>query len=77
MRSDPIVISTYDAAWPRSFENQRDRIEPVLRPWLARPIEHIGSTSIPGLAAKSIIDMVAVVHTTDRLEDVVDPLRRR
>ncbi|MGH9281716.1 MAG: GrpB family protein, partial [Acidimicrobiales bacterium] len=45
----------YDPGWRRSFETERDRIEPALRPWLARPVEHIGSTSIPGMAAKAII----------------------
>jgi GrpB-like predicted nucleotidyltransferase (UPF0157 family) len=75
MRRDPIVISAYDPLWPSAFENQRKRIEPVLHRWLARPIEHIGSTSIPGMPAKPIIDMVAVVHTTGRLEEAVDSLR--
>lgn len=74
MRLDPIAISPYDPVWPDAFERERDRIEPVLRPWLARPIEHIGSTSIPGLAAKAIIDMVAVVHTMDDLDTAVGSL---
>lgn len=74
MRLDPIVISPYNPLWPRDFETERERIEPVLRPWLARPIEHVGSTSIPGMAAKAIIDMVAVVHTREHLANAIGPL---
>jgi GrpB-like predicted nucleotidyltransferase (UPF0157 family) len=58
-RRDSIKIVPYSESWPLAFEEQRERVERVLRPWLRRPIEHIGSTSVPGLAAKSIIDMLA------------------
>jgi GrpB-like predicted nucleotidyltransferase (UPF0157 family) len=58
-RHDPIEIVPYDAGWPVAFEQQRSRVEPVLRPWIVGPVEHIGSTSIPGMPAKPIIDMLA------------------
>ena len=64
MRLDPIIISPYDASWPARFETQRQRISPVLRPWLTRDVEHIGSTAVPGLSAKAIVDMLAVVSDT-------------
>lgn len=76
MRLDPIVITPYDPMWPNAFARERDRLEPVLRRWLERPIEHIGSTSIPGMPAKAIIDMVGVVSTMDHLDEAIDPLRR-
>ena len=55
-RHDPIKILPYDVSWPDAFEQQRTRIEPALLPWLTGPVEHIGSTAVPGLAAKPIID---------------------
>jgi len=58
-RRDPIHIVPYDPNWPAAFEEQRSRVETVLCPWLVGPVEHIGSTSVPGLAAKPIIDMLA------------------
>lgn len=61
MRLDRIKIVEYDARWPALFEEQRRRVEPVLRDYLVQPIEHIGSTAVPGLPAKAIIDMAAVV----------------
>jgi len=60
-RRDPIHIVSYDPGWPAAFEQQRSRVESALRPWLVGPVEHIGSTSVPGLAAKPIIDMLARV----------------
>ena len=66
MRQDLITVVPYDASWPESFGRQRAVLEPVLAAVLAGPIEHIGSTAVPGLAAKPIIDMLARVgdHTS-------------
>lgn len=45
------------------FEQQRGTVTQALGDYLARPVEHVGSTSVPGLPAKPIIDMLAVVHS--------------
>ena len=74
MRLDPIVMSSYHPRWPQSFAEERDRIEPVLSPWLVRPIEHIGSTSVPGMPAKAIIDMVAAIGVIEDVLGAIDPL---
>jgi GrpB-like predicted nucleotidyltransferase (UPF0157 family) len=55
-----VVVVDYDAEWPRRFEDLRARIWPVVADVAVR-IEHVGSTSVPGLAAKPIIDMTVVV----------------
>jgi len=55
-----IVIAEYDPAWPRQYEAHARVIRDLLGGTLLR-IEHVGSTSVPGLAAKPIIDMLAVV----------------
>lgn len=67
-RLDPIEIVPYRPGWPAAFEAQRQRVEPVIRPWLHGTVEHIGSTAVPGLAAKPIIDMLGCV---DRYADGV------
>jgi GrpB-like predicted nucleotidyltransferase (UPF0157 family) len=59
VRQDPIVIEAYDPGWADSVRIQKAAVE-VLRDWLVAPVEHIGSTSVPGLPAKPIIDMLAV-----------------
>lgn len=58
--SGKVVLVDYDPAWPRLFARESERINSILgRNALA--IEHVGSTSVPGLAAKPIIDIVLVV----------------
>lgn len=54
--SSPIVIEDYDPHWQGQFELLRARIAAALGP-LAAAIEHVGSTAVPGLAAKPIIDI--------------------
>jgi GrpB-like predicted nucleotidyltransferase (UPF0157 family) len=56
-----IVVVDYDAAWPSTFETLRSRAWEVVADF-ALSIEHVGSTSVPGLAAKPIIDMSVVVR---------------
>ena len=59
-----IVVVDYDPNWPNIFDALRERIWPVLS-GCATSIEHVGSTAVPGLAAKPIIDMTVVVPASD------------
>jgi GrpB-like predicted nucleotidyltransferase (UPF0157 family) len=61
MPDEPIHIAAYDPAWPSRFQEEKAALEQALAPWLAGPIEHIGSTAVPGLRAKPIIDIMAGV----------------
>lgn len=56
----PIVLVPYDPRWPALFDREAGRIRAALD-GLAIRVEHVGSTSVPGLAAKPIIDIVLVV----------------
>jgi GrpB-like predicted nucleotidyltransferase (UPF0157 family) len=56
----PIVLVEYDPRWPAIFDREADRIRARLAS-LAIRVEHVGSTSVPGLAAKPIIDIVLAV----------------
>src|ERR671935_78886 len=55
-----IELADYDPEWPRLFRREADRIRAVLGERVVR-LEHVGSTSGPGLAAKPIIDILLVV----------------
>lgn len=55
-----VVVVDYDPAWPKLFERLRDRVAAALGPMVIA-IEHVGSTSIPNMPAKPIIDMDVVV----------------
>jgi GrpB-like predicted nucleotidyltransferase (UPF0157 family) len=66
-----VVIADYDPEWPRRFDLERQRISEALGAGAIR-IEHIGSTAVPGLAAKPIIDvLVAVADPED--EGMIGP----
>ena len=58
-----IEIIEYDPVWVERFVEQRVRLDVVLAPWLAGTVEHIGSTSVPGLRAKPIINILAPVKS--------------
>ena len=68
------IVVPYDPEWPRLFEAERARLQKVLAPWLERGIHHIGSTSVPGLAAKPIIDMIAGVRDLEEARAAFEPL---
>lgn len=56
-----ITIVNYDPAWPQEFETIRSSLQSNLGP-LALRIDHIGSTSVPGLGAKDVIDVQITVR---------------
>jgi GrpB-like predicted nucleotidyltransferase (UPF0157 family) len=61
-RSTPVVLAAYAAAWPALFERERALIEAAAGD-VAVGIEHVGSTSVPGLLAKPKIDIAFGVRT--------------
>jgi GrpB-like predicted nucleotidyltransferase (UPF0157 family) len=58
----PIVIAAYDPAWTSLFAQERAKLAALLGP-LVLAIEHVGSTAVPGLAAKPIIDLMVGVRS--------------
>src|SRR5688572_16523747 len=74
MRRDPIVIVDHDPSWAASFEGERDRVTSALGALLVRPVEHIGSTAVSGLAAKPIVDMLAVVEAIEAVDPKTDAM---
>jgi GrpB-like predicted nucleotidyltransferase (UPF0157 family) len=56
-----IVIADYDPVWSRRFGREEAKIRGALGP-AALSVEHVGSTSVPGLAAKPIVDILLVVE---------------
>lgn len=62
---NPIVIAEYDPAWPELFRAERDLILRTCDDGVFVRIEHVGSTAVPGLAAKPIIDIMPGVRSLD------------
>ena len=70
-----IQLNPYDEKWPALFEREKERILKILKD-KALMIEHIGSTSVSGLMAKPIIDILLVVEDVGKEEDYMDDLCR-
>jgi GrpB-like predicted nucleotidyltransferase (UPF0157 family) len=71
--SKPIVIRDYDPRWPQLYAVEEQRLWAVLSP-IAVQIERIGSTAVPGLAAKPIIDISVAVRDLVDVTDCVPAL---
>ena len=68
-----VIVVDYDPAWAETFERLRAVIWPCVQN-VATAIEHVGSTAVPGLAAKPVIDMTIVVPTRGAIYTVIDRL---
>src|SRR3954468_7177634 len=77
MAAREIVIVDYDPEWPRRAATLVDQLTTALGA-TARRVDHIGSTSIPGMAAKNVLDLQVSVDDLARAADAFDePLRSR
>jgi GrpB-like predicted nucleotidyltransferase (UPF0157 family) len=68
-----ITVVDHDASWSEAFQRLRDRIWPVVAD-VAVAIEHVGSTAVPGLAAKPVIDLDVVLRSGEDLPRAVERL---
>ena len=75
MSEAPVHVVDYDPAWPGMFGAERDLLERVLRPWIVGGIEHVGSTAVPGLSAKPVIDIMVGVASLPASEPAKPVLR--
>lgn len=70
---DHVEIVEYRPAWAEIFERERVAILEVCSPWIM-DVHHVGSTSVRGLAAKPILDIMPVVTSPDQGERAVDSM---
>ena len=71
----PVLLAPYDPAWPSMFDRQARRIRGILGDTVLL-LEHVGSTSVPGLSAKPVIDMVLAVPDSADETAYVSPLEK-
>lgn len=71
--SDPIVVVDYDPTWPALFATLRAPVAAALGD-LAVAVEHVGSTAVPGLTAKPIIDLDVAIPSADSLQAAINRL---
>jgi GrpB-like predicted nucleotidyltransferase (UPF0157 family) len=71
--AEPVLIVDYDPVWPVRFAALRRTLKAALGE-LALAIEHVGSTAVPGVAAKPIIDIDVVIRSGEDFPAVIDRL---
>jgi GrpB-like predicted nucleotidyltransferase (UPF0157 family) len=69
-----VAVVPYDPGWPRRFEEERDHLRSCLPNDLVKRIEHFGSTAVPGLAAKPIVDILVEVADLEKTRTRIAPL---
>jgi GrpB-like predicted nucleotidyltransferase (UPF0157 family) len=74
MSDEPVILVDYDPAWRDRFREQAARLTAILQPWLAAPVEHVGSTAVPGLRAKPVVDILAPVVSLARAQAAIADL---
>ena len=70
----PVRIVRYDPAWPDRFDEERVLLETAIGDWALGGIHHVGSTAVPGLDAKPIIDILVGVRTLEESRRSFDRL---
>ncbi|WP_338728244.1 GrpB family protein [Haladaptatus sp. DJG-WS-42] len=75
MSQTPIIIAEYDPDWPAQFDAETTDIRDAIGDHIER-VEHIGSTAVPNLPAKPIIDMLAGVASLEDAVECIEPLEK-
>lgn len=71
---DDVSVVAYDPAWPARFEAERDHLRACLPVDLLGRIEHFGSTAVPGLAAKPVVDLLVEVTDLAATREQIAPV---
>jgi GrpB-like predicted nucleotidyltransferase (UPF0157 family) len=71
---EQVSIVPYDPNWPGMFEQEKQNLLSCLPAEMLRRIEHFGSTAIPGLAAKPIVDMLVEVRSLEETKSRIVPV---
>lgn len=71
---EPIRLVPFDPSWPSRFEAERARLEQAIGEWAVGGIHHIGSTAVPGMEAKPVIDIMAGVRDLEQSRACFAPL---
>lgn len=75
LKRGTVQLQQYDSNWAVEFENEKKSLIEALGPF-ANGIEHIGSTSVPGLEAKPLIDMIVPIDNLDDVTVIIPSLIR-
>lgn len=72
--TETVEVRPPDPAWQTSGQREREALQAILETWLVMPVEHVGSTAVPDLAAKPILDFQAAVANLDTAPMIAERL---
>ena len=75
LRGNTVRVSPYSSEWPRLFLEERERLDRCIGEYVL-DIQHVGSTSIPGMAAKPILDIAIAVENFEEAARCVQPIEQ-
>jgi GrpB-like predicted nucleotidyltransferase (UPF0157 family) len=73
-QNEPILLVAYDSSWPDKFEKEKELLEGRIGKFVIGGIHHFGSTAIPGLSAKPIIDIMVGVASLEASKPAIELL---
>jgi len=73
---EPIRLAPYDPSWPAKFSEERGALQEAIGSWAPGGIHHVGSTAVPGLDAKPVIDILVGVEDLEASRACFEPLAK-
>lgn len=74
MTTAPVILEAYDASWPQKFAAEKQHLLSIAGKWNFGGIEHVGSTAVPGMLAKPVIDVMFGVKSLSESKAAIDLL---
>jgi len=75
-KEEPVVLAPYDPSWKEKFEKEKKLIRATIGQWITGSVNHVGSTAIPGLSAKPIIDIMVGVANLENARPCIELLSK-
>lgn len=69
-----VILEGYDSSWPSKFEAEKAQLMATAGEWYYGSVEHVGSTAVPGMVAKPVIDIMFGVRSLDESKPAIDVL---
>jgi len=70
----PVILEEYDFSWTSKFEEEKSHLMAIAGEWYFGSIEHVGSTAVPGMVAKPVIDVMFGVKSLEESKPAIEVL---
>ena len=74
MERSSVVLEAYDDSWPAEFEKEKIQLIHIAGAWSYGSVEHVGSTAVPGMLAKPVIDIMFGVRSLEGSRPAINAL---